>query len=114
MEWQGDRPFGSAADAAGKEFGRVGKCFLHCGRRQRDTDVGPEIRYRCPEYSRTEETSAAALCTSIVRKLEVAKRTTARGSRLGNVDVTFLLLRRARSIEERMIMIVGSMGFGQL
>jgi hypothetical protein len=33
---------------------------------------------------------------------------------LENVDVTFLLLRRARSIEERMIMIVGSMGFGRL
>jgi hypothetical protein len=99
---------------AGKEFGRVGGAFVLRAAEAR-YDFGPRIRYRCREYSRTEETSAAALCVSI-RKLEVTKMATARGSRLENVNVTFLLLRRAllSPLKGGMIMIVGSTGSGRL
>jgi hypothetical protein len=76
---------------------------------------GPPIRYRCREHSRTEDVGGGR-CRSIVRKLEAAKRATARGSRLENVDVTVLLLRRARLSPSKrgMSVIVGSTDFGRL
>jgi hypothetical protein len=72
---QGNRPFGSAADA---RWERIRTSWGGVGSASAIPMSGPPIRYRCREYSRTEETSAAALCMSIVRKLEVTKRATAR------------------------------------
>ena len=113
---QGDRPFRSAADARWeKDSDELGALFA-----SREA----EARYRC----RAHESGIAAesiqerghvgggRCRSIVRKLETAKRATARGSRLESVDVTFLLLRRARLSPSKrgMIVIVGSADFGRL
>jgi hypothetical protein len=83
-----------------------------------------EARYRC----RARESGIAAESIQETRtlrrralqvdrpKLEAAKRATARGSRLESVDVTFLLLRRARLSPSKrgMIVIVGSTDFGRL
>ena len=89
MECRGDRPFGSAADARWERI-RTSWGALFASREA-------EARYRC----RAREAGIAVgafenrgdvgggRCTSIVRKLEIAKRATARGSRLENVDVTF-------------------------
>jgi hypothetical protein len=72
---QGDRPFGSAADA---RWGRIRTswCGAFCiaGSASAIPMSGPPIRYRCREYSRTDEASAAALWMSIVRKLEVTSQ----------------------------------------
>jgi hypothetical protein len=123
MEWPGRPaiwkcsgcPLDKNSDELGSSCG-VGGRFWHRGRRKRDTDVGPKNPVSCREHSRTEETSSAGFCASIVRKLEVTKRAIAHGSRLENVDVTFLLLRRVRvsPLKRGMIMIVGSTGFGRL
>jgi hypothetical protein len=100
----------------GKGFGRVGGRFLHRGKPRRDTDVGPANPVSLSRAFKNRGHVGGGRCRSIVRKLETAERATALGSRLENVDVTFLLLRRARlsSSKRGMIVIVGSTDFGRL
>ena len=71
---QGDRPLGSAVDARWERIRTSGGRFCIAGGASAIPMSGPAIRYRCREYSRTEETSAAALCMSIVRKLGVHQK----------------------------------------
>jgi hypothetical protein len=60
--------------SVGKNSDELGRRFCIAGSASAIPMSGPPIRYRCRGYSRTEETSAAALWMSIVRKLEVTSQ----------------------------------------
>jgi hypothetical protein len=91
-----DRPFGSAADARGERIrSSWGALFAwREGEAQRRCRVTTPVSL--PGVFENRGDVGGRPWASIVRKLEVTKRATARGSRLENVDVTFLLLRAAR------------------
>ena len=99
----------------GKEFGRVRGRFLHRRRRKLNADVEFTTPVSLPGVFENRGDVGGRPGASIVRKPEVTKRATARGSRLENVDVTFLLLRAKRlSPLKRAVMNVRSRGFGQI
>jgi hypothetical protein len=100
--------------AGGKEFGRVEGPFLHRGRRKLNAYVESPLQYRCQEYSRTEEASAAALGVNPPKALSHQKG-----------DIPWITLGKRRcdipasetyALEsiEATIMNVRSRGFGQI
>jgi hypothetical protein len=111
-----DRPFGSAADARGKEFGRVWGGALFASREA-------EAQRRCrvtnpvslPGVFENRGDVGGHPWASILRKLEVAKRATARGFTPGKrrCDIRASESYALESIEAT-IMNVRSRGFGQI
>jgi hypothetical protein len=107
MEWPGKLAIWKCSGCR-KESGRAREVLR--GWRALFASREAEARYRCREYSRTEEDVGTRVWRVNRPKARSHQKGNSPWITLENVDVTFLLLRRARF--RGMIMIVGSTGFG--
>ena len=116
---QGDRPFGSAADARWERIRTNWRAPAGLAGAFGVREVEARYRRRARVFgiaaeSIQEPRRRRGALQSIVRKPEVAKKGDSPWITPGKRRCDVLLLRRARSMKRGMIMIVGSTGFGRL